>query len=243
MEGGNGLQANVVGCLTPSPRITKSLNPSPIPDPVFMHVLIKIIKPVNIGDQSHLIVVRPICHVHEHAGAHTHTHLHMFTQYVHPSPQHTKKRDFIEPMGVGVGKYKINPQSSKIDRRKNNTKIKLYFFWRWHQGSHQSTSRCFPLHSLSLSLLLCLSPLYGQLHCSQCIIPLELLHIIHQPRPIKTARIGPLSPLLFRVRDAVLPGVRDLVTILHEMEPGKSGWIPSRMVYNSPYFLLRRPGQ
>jgi hypothetical protein len=54
----------------------------------------------------------------------------MFTQYVHPSPQHTKKRDFIEPMGVGVGKYKINPQSSKIDRRKNKTKIKIYFFWR-----------------------------------------------------------------------------------------------------------------
>ena len=76
MEGGNGLQANVVGCLTPSPRITKSPNPSPIPNPVFMHVLIKIIKPVNIGDQSHLIVVRPICHVHEHAGAHIHTRTH-----------------------------------------------------------------------------------------------------------------------------------------------------------------------
>ena len=54
MEGSNCLRMDVVGCLTSSPRITKSPNPSLVQDPVFMHVLIKIIKPVDIGDQSHL---------------------------------------------------------------------------------------------------------------------------------------------------------------------------------------------
>ena len=54
MERGNRLRTYVVGCLTPSPRITKSPNPSLDQAQVFMHILIKIIKLVNISDQSHL---------------------------------------------------------------------------------------------------------------------------------------------------------------------------------------------
>ena len=50
MEGGNHLRTDVVGCLIPSPHITKSLNPSMVPDPVFMYILIKIIKPIDKGD-------------------------------------------------------------------------------------------------------------------------------------------------------------------------------------------------
>ena len=75
------------------------------------------------GDDSKSRVVRPHCHVHEYAGAHTHTHTHthictclhnMFT----PAHNTLKNKISSSPMGVGVGKYKINPQSSKIDRRK-----------------------------------------------------------------------------------------------------------------------------
>ena len=75
-------------------------------------------------------VVRPIFHVHEYARAHTytHTHLHMFTQYVHPSTQHTKNEISLSPIVVEVGKYKINPQSSKIDRRKDLLKNIYIFF-------------------------------------------------------------------------------------------------------------------
>ena len=54
MEGGNRLRTDVVGCLTPSPRIIRSQNPSLVQDPIFMHILIKIINQVDIGDQSHL---------------------------------------------------------------------------------------------------------------------------------------------------------------------------------------------
>ena len=45
MEGGNRLRTDVVGCLTPSPRIIKSPNPSLVRYPVCMHILIKIVKP------------------------------------------------------------------------------------------------------------------------------------------------------------------------------------------------------
>ena len=37
-------------CLTPSPRITKSLNPSMVQDSVFTHILIKIIKLGEVQD-------------------------------------------------------------------------------------------------------------------------------------------------------------------------------------------------
>ena len=74
-----------------------------------------------IGGDSKSRVVCPHCHVHEHIGAHTHTHLHIFTQYVHPSTQHIKNEISSSPM-VGVRKLKINPQSSKIDRRKDKRK-------------------------------------------------------------------------------------------------------------------------
>ena len=53
-----------------------------------------------IGGDSKSRVVWPHCH----AGPHTQTPSHIFTQYVHPSMQHTKKWDFLEPNGVGVGK-------------------------------------------------------------------------------------------------------------------------------------------
>ena len=53
-ERGNRLRTDVVRCLTLSPRIIKSLNPSLVQDPVFMHILIKIIKPIDIDAQLHL---------------------------------------------------------------------------------------------------------------------------------------------------------------------------------------------
>jgi hypothetical protein len=113
MEGDNRLRTDVMGCLTPSPRITKSLNQSLVPDQVFMPVLIKIIKLVDIGAQSHLqfpddwwrlqfsfcsspLLYPRICWS---THTHTHTHMHMFTQYIHPSTQHNKKRDSVEPNG------------------------------------------------------------------------------------------------------------------------------------------------
>ena len=116
MEGGNYLRMDVVGCLTPSPCITKSPNPSLIQDPVYMHILIRIIKPVNIGDQSHLkISPLPCPRTCQSTHTHTHTYFHMFTQYVHPSTQCIRNKVLSNPMGVGVGKHKINPQSRKID--------------------------------------------------------------------------------------------------------------------------------
>ena len=50
-----------------------------------------------ISGDSKSCVVHPHYNVQEHAGAHTH--LHMFTQYVHPCTEHTKKRDFVKPNG------------------------------------------------------------------------------------------------------------------------------------------------
>ena len=72
-----------------------------------------------IGDDSKSSVVRPHCHVHKHARAHTHTHIctclhNMFT----PTHNTLKNEILSSPMGVGVGKHKINPQYRKIDRRK-----------------------------------------------------------------------------------------------------------------------------
>ena len=106
MEGGNRLRINVVGCLTPSPCITKSSNPSLVQDLVFMHVLIKIIKPSRhrwpiTPSISRWLVVTPnlvfsvpiaiSTNMPKHT--HTHTHLLIFTQYVHPST-HTQKARF-----------------------------------------------------------------------------------------------------------------------------------------------------
>ena len=45
MVRGNYLRTDVMGCLTPSPRIIKSSNPSLVRSLVFMHILFKIIKP------------------------------------------------------------------------------------------------------------------------------------------------------------------------------------------------------
>ena len=76
-----------------------------------------------IGGDSKSRVVCPHCHVHEHVGAHTHicSCLHNIFTLAH----NTLKNEILSsPMGVRVGKYKINPQSSKIDRRKEK---KRYF--------------------------------------------------------------------------------------------------------------------
>ena len=76
-----------------------------------------------IGGDSKSRVVRPICHVQVHAGAHTHTHTfaHVYT-ICSPQTQHIKNEILSSPMGVGVRKYKINSQSSKIDRWEDKTK-------------------------------------------------------------------------------------------------------------------------
>ncbi len=112
MEGGNYLRTDVVRCLTPFPCITKSPNPSLIPDPVFMHILIKIIKPVDIGDQSHLkfpddwwrlqiscyLLPLPYPQICRSTHTHTHTLAHVYTIY---SPQYIThmKWDSVEPNG------------------------------------------------------------------------------------------------------------------------------------------------
>ena len=107
MKGGNSLWTDVVGCLTPSPRITKSPNPSLVQDPVFMHILIKIIKPSRyrwlitpsisrwLVATSNLVLFVPIV-MSTNMPEHTHTFSHVYTIC---SPQHTtqKKRDFVEP--------------------------------------------------------------------------------------------------------------------------------------------------
>ena len=119
MEKGNHLRTDVMGCLTPSPHITKSSNPSLVQDPVFMHILIKIIKLVDISDQSHLkfpddwwrlqisCYPSPLPYPRICRSTHTHTHLHMFTKYVHPNTQHTRNEILFSPMGIEVEKHKI----------------------------------------------------------------------------------------------------------------------------------------
>ena len=140
MEGGNRLPTNVVGCLTPSPRITKSPNLSLVPNLVFYACLNQDnktsrhrwpITPHNfpmIGGDSKSHVVRPHCHVYKHAKAHTHTHIcTCLYNMITPAHNTLKSKISSSPMGVEVGKYKINPQSSKIDRRKDKTKINIFF--------------------------------------------------------------------------------------------------------------------
>jgi hypothetical protein len=125
MEGDNRLRTDVMGCLTPSPHITKSLNQSLVPDQVFMPVLIKIIKPVDIGAQSHLqfpddwwrlqfsFCSSPLLYPRICWSAHTHTHTHTCTclHNIFTLAHNTIKNEILSsPMGVGVGKHKINPQ-------------------------------------------------------------------------------------------------------------------------------------
>jgi hypothetical protein len=130
MEGGNRLRMDVVKCITPSLSITKSPNSSLVQDSIFMHVLIKIIKPSRhrwpitpsisrwLVATPNLVFSVPIAistnmlkHTHTHTcsylhnmftPAHTHTHLLIFTQYVHPST-HTKSEILSSLLGVGVG--------------------------------------------------------------------------------------------------------------------------------------------
>ena len=90
MEGGNRVWMDVMGCLTPSPRITKSSNPSLVQDLVFMHILIKIIKPSRhkwpithsiswwLVATPNLVFLLPIAKstdMLEHTHTHTHTHI------------------------------------------------------------------------------------------------------------------------------------------------------------------------
>ena len=115
MEGGNRLRMDVVKCITPSLRINKSLNSSLVQDSIFMHVLIKIIKPSRhrwpitpsisrwLLATPNLVFSVPIAistNMPKHT--HTHTHLLIFTQYVHPST-HTKSEILLSLLGVGVG--------------------------------------------------------------------------------------------------------------------------------------------
>ena len=119
MEGDNRLRTDVVGCLTPSLCITKSSNPSMVQDSVFMHILIKIIKPSKyrwpitpliswwLVTAPNLLLFVPITistNMQERTHTHTYTCLHnMFI----PAHKH-KKWDSVEPNGGWSQETKIN---------------------------------------------------------------------------------------------------------------------------------------
>ncbi len=104
MKGGNCLRTDFVGCLTPSPRIIKSLNPSLVQDLVFLHVLINIIRPIRhkwpiTPSISQWLVATPNLVF----SSYTHTHIH--TYFFNMFTSHISKTNEIlsSPMGVGFG--------------------------------------------------------------------------------------------------------------------------------------------
>ena len=125
MERDNCLHADVMGCLTPFRSIIKSLNSFLVQDPIFRHILIKIIKPIRyrwpimpsispmISGDSKSRVSPPHFHIHRYVRAYTHTCTCFHNMFTHK--RKTQSEIPSSPKGGGVG-------------------IIAMIFWHWHLG-------------------------------------------------------------------------------------------------------------